>query len=281
MNINLLRFDLGENEGVAQRQSAQEARALDDLRCAERLDPDSGAAQAIVGLIHQYNWREDDALHSFARALSLRPNDPEVLGPAGFLHAVAGAAREAVVLGQRAVDVDPLGPLARHYMALIQLQTGDVERALIAYRSMVQLTPTRAIVHALLASLENLSGNHEAGVAQARIAERLLPDDLNLAHFSMVICAYGGLGCSDDAQRLFSDFQTLAQRRYVGAAPRAFACLGVGDRHGALAWLKRAASDPTPYAAYFSVLSLKGNWPNHPLLARPEFVRARRQLGRA
>jgi TolB-like protein/Flp pilus assembly protein TadD len=277
LNVSLLRFDTGVSDALTHRE-ALEAQARNDLDAALSIEPDLGLAHATRAYIHQCHGRFAEANQAFELAVSLRPQDPEVLSDAGFFKALYGASRDAVALGQRAIDLDPFAARAHHWLALIYLQTRQVDGAIAAYRLALGVAPTRVVLHANLSLLERARGNLDVAKAEAKIAGQLLTDDQNPAHLALAIHAYGRSNCAEDASHLFGRLRTQATRRRVAATVWVYACLGIGDLPGALNWLRVAVTERDPYAGNFSTYSAISNWQCDPVLDRHEFKLARRRL---
>jgi adenylate cyclase len=55
--------------------------------------------------------------------------------------------------------------------------------------------------------------------------------------------AYGVLGNKSDAQKILSDLNRMASRRYVSPMMMAEIHVGLGDKTEALAWLEKAHQD--------------------------------------
>jgi hypothetical protein len=116
------------------------------------------------------------------------------------------------------------------------------------------------------------------------LTEQVLDPSLPIAVTSLPAraYAYGRLGDSTNARRLFDEMRRLADRGHDwGAGGWAFAHLAIGDQAEALASLRRGverASRHEPDPGYFTLMNIKMNITNDPVLEQPEFVDARDRL---
>ena len=71
----------------------------------------------------------------------------------------------------------------------------------------------------------------------------------------------------------------VMEGRHVAAISWVDANLARGDEAEALRWLRIAAEDREPYAAFNRQLAIKRNTFGNPILDKPEFIALREQLG--
>ena len=111
------------------RSQLQEARI-----CAARaleLNPHSGAAQLILGLVAHQSARPAEALACFKQATVMNPNDPDSNTIQGFVLAVGGCDLEgARRLLQRGVELDPLSAISRGALGWLYWFQGSYSAAL-------------------------------------------------------------------------------------------------------------------------------------------------------
>ena len=97
--------------------------------------------------------------------------------------------------------------------------------------------------------------------------------------FAEIAYLYGRIDQRDEATRLFQTPERTSALRRIAAAAWVLLYLAIGDHQQALDWLKEAADNPQPYEGHFSLIYLKTNVWNDPILDRPEFVEVRSRLG--
>ena len=118
-------------------------------------------------------------------------------------------------------------------------------------------------------------GNNAGALDALQLAEQLLGNTRVLISLVDLTYGYGRLGRDEDAQRLFTEMESLAGEQDIGAGGRALVYLGIGDEERALEALREGAEkaankelDP----GFFSLMNLKANYANDPRLEQPEFV---------
>jgi tetratricopeptide (TPR) repeat protein len=94
--------------GIGQNAQQLFAQARMDAEHALRLEPDLAAAQLALGYNDYWSRYDfDGALKAFAAALTLRPNDPDVLDAQGLVQRRTGRCNAAIASFERAFAQDP------------------------------------------------------------------------------------------------------------------------------------------------------------------------------
>jgi TolB-like protein/Tfp pilus assembly protein PilF len=150
---------------------AQEAyaRAREAAGRALALAPqlaDAHVAQGILLQTADFNWRDAEA--EFRRALTLAPNDGEVKVRYAIQLAALGQVEPAIGLTQQALATEPLRADWYNWLALYLLGVNRLVEAQQALRRAIELEPTAATHHGLLAFVEVHRGNAQAALAAAR-----------------------------------------------------------------------------------------------------------------
>jgi TolB-like protein/cytochrome c-type biogenesis protein CcmH/NrfG len=88
-------------------------------QAALRLDPTSAAAISMQGMnaVFDFDWGE--AQRHLQHALSLEPNNEDVIVGFAYLTSMLGDQDAAIDLAQRAVSIDPLNPLAQYLLGIL------------------------------------------------------------------------------------------------------------------------------------------------------------------
>jgi cytochrome c-type biogenesis protein CcmH len=97
--------------------------------------------------------RAKDAADSFAKAMALGRNEPDVLrqyAHAAILAEEGRVTADAQVALQRVLAADPTDPIARFFLALAKAQNEDIEGALTDWLALERELPADAPLHALL-----------------------------------------------------------------------------------------------------------------------------------
>jgi len=157
--------------------------ALECLRQAELLAPDSDQIQEQIGwiLLRQRHWWE--AEQRFRRALDLESDSPQSL--VGLARALVRQNRdvEAVEQALAAVSLQHFLPLGHFQLGAILSKIGYYERAIQAFETGLSMQPGNLIAHRYLSRLFHRIGQpdqasiHEGILAesQARRGERTIP----------------------------------------------------------------------------------------------------------
>ncbi|MEP6716338.1 MAG: protein kinase [Terriglobia bacterium] len=115
------------------------------------LDPDLGDAHAALAWIlqfHDSDWA--GAEQSYRRALALSPGDGTVMSHAATLFRIVGRLDDAVAVGRRATQVDPLSPGNYHNWGVSLYYAGQYEDAKAAFQKALELFPEMEPPHAFL-----------------------------------------------------------------------------------------------------------------------------------
>ena len=234
---------------------------------ALELDPELGLAHAALSIVHRFDWRRREARLALERALALSPNDPQVLFDAIVLYTGIGEVALALELADRAARLSPAdGALA---LGIANWRAGRLDEAAEQFASSANARAEPIIV-------EMLRGNREAALAQLRRLEATMRTNLSPGTMAY---QYSLLGAPEDARRVAAAQEPWAEQYFVGPGDRALAALAAGDKAGALRWIERSASEPSPGPDWGAVRTIFENMFNDPVLNEPEFVALRNRLG--
>ncbi|HEY5623674.1 MAG TPA: hypothetical protein VIV14_07920 [Gammaproteobacteria bacterium] len=279
LNIAILNQDPGTPESYERRLADLEASARRDLDRALSIDPDLADAYAVLGRFHQFNWRGQAALEAFERAVELSPQSSDVLIDYAVFLAIIGRTAEAIELGKRARQLDPNSVQCHAWLAYIYYQAGDPNLGKKAWQKTAELAPTLGVAHVSLAWLELRRGDTAESLRHLRIAERLLLQELNPVWLGELAALYAQSGLADDAQRMLGRIHEKSKTDRVPAATWICAYAGLGDREKLRYWLTQAIEQPEHYVGYFTLMLLKVNNNEIPVLDEPEFAALRERLG--
>lgn len=139
-----------------------------------------------------------------------------------------------------------------------------------------------SLQHSWLALTEVALGSTEEARGELQLAEQLLGQNRAVISLLDVGYGYGRIGDGANARRLFDEISAVAERgQDIGASGRALIHLAVGQTDEALEWLERGAEKADRHeldAGYFSLMNIRMNYSDDPLLDRPEFVDVRNRL---
>src|SRR5262245_5388563 len=77
---------------------------------AVQLDPDDGSTHYALGEAYAFNWKWEQALAEFDRAVTLAPSDADLLLATAWVMPTLGESERAVSLAERALTLNPHYP---------------------------------------------------------------------------------------------------------------------------------------------------------------------------
>ena len=193
--------------------------AIAEARRAVAIAPDYGQAWAMLAmsLSVQYFWTgsadeslKREALDSARRALSLAPNDVDVIVRAGSVFNYLDQPREALRHLERALDRNPSMVMAHAIMGAVCLRLGRNDEAVAAYEAHERLAPGGFTLYAQLGGKARAyvqAGRLEQAVEVLERSLRLNPD------YSLTLVLQAGLcemlGRTEDAADAVRRLRTL------------------------------------------------------------------------
>jgi adenylate cyclase len=192
--------------------------------------PEALLARASVETNFDFNWNE--AAQTLSKALALAPADPNIVIAAGNLEIARGNMDRGIELYRKAVDLDPVNPQARAFLAFNLAATKRFAEAQAEYPRVVELNPAAPWAHAGLGLSYLLEGKFEEAVAATE------GEAGEWARLLIVACARWGQKKIPEADaalaKLTKDFPETAA--YQIAEVHAYR----GDKDKAFEWLERA-----------------------------------------
>jgi TolB-like protein/Tfp pilus assembly protein PilF len=252
-----------------------ERLANESAQRALRIDPETGLAHMALALAHQFSRRGTAALQEFEAALTLNPNDIDILDDFARLNVRIGRPDEAVRQMQRVQVLNP-----SHSIGWMLLLAGNLDESAAAFYDAFAIRAPNADSATNLALVEAIRGNAATARDYLKLGEAI-----GLAGAGELIQAgvmaqrayiYGRIGDAQDALKQFDELETFATRYRVGETRLALAYLGTGNRFQALEHLNAAAASPYD-DGWFGLVAL--NIYHDEILEEPEFVEVRRRLG--
>jgi len=165
------------------RALAQRALAGDDIRAAEAavvryaqarpIDPWADRAMVALAVKKGEPAAAQRALQRLDRADG---GEGDWAAQLTAIHRDAGRLDEAAQAAERALSFQPYNPQRRELTATVQLQRGNLERALHHLRAMPLLEPEQAIHHVRLAAVHHRLGQQGQAMEAAQAALKLDPD---------------------------------------------------------------------------------------------------------
>ncbi len=222
------------------------AGMTDARRAAERaleLDEGSAAAHAVLGRVRMsFDWDWSAAEASLGRALELEPHNAAVLLDASILALTIGDVDQALALNRRAIELDPLNPLAHQRLVRPAGLAGLPDEATAALDRALALAPEQAFAHFARGALLLLQSRPEEALGEMRKeprpAYRLF--GLALAHYDLGHLLEADATLAELIERFGAEaaYQIAEVYAYRGEAELAFEWLdrAYAQRDGGLAW---------------------------------------------
>src|SRR6476620_9113219 len=226
-------------EGGQKTFDAHLSSARDAVTRALSIEPNLPEALLARGSIEtnfDFNW--NGAAETLSKALALAPADPNIVIAAGNLEIARGNMDRAIELYRKAVDLDPVNPQARAFLAFNLAATKRFAEARAEFPRVVELNPAAPWAHAGLGLSYLLENKFEEAATAAQA------DAGDWARLLIVACARWGQKKIPEADaalaQLTKDFAETAA--YQIAEVHAYR----GDKDKAFEWLERARRQRDP-----------------------------------
>jgi class 3 adenylate cyclase/TolB-like protein len=215
------------------------ASARDAVARALAIEPDLPEGlfvRATIQTNFDFDWNA--AAQTVSKALALAPADPKIAIAAANLEIARGSVDRALELFRRAVDLDPVNPTARAFLAFNLAATKHFAEAHAEFPRVVELNPAAPWAHAGLGLSYLLENRFEEAAVEAQA------DAAEWARLLIVACARWSqkrVAESDGAlaELIANDSETAA---YQIAEVHAYR----GDKNRAFEWLERARRQRDP-----------------------------------
>ncbi len=209
-------------------QAAREA-VLKALQLDESLAP----AWALLSYIqYVYDWDWNTASNTIKTALILGPQDIHALGTASVLAKTLGQYEEAVELGKKVADTDPLNADTLTNLGMIYTEAGQLDLAVQTFEYILKLYPQIDRIAAEISVIRSTQGRGEEAL---RLAQTERVDAFQLQASAL---AYLALGREQEAaqtiETLIDTFHKVMAYQIAGI----FAFQGKPDE--AFTWLETA-----------------------------------------
>jgi tetratricopeptide (TPR) repeat protein len=219
------------DEGYRKAREAAE-RAL-------ALEPDLAEAHATLGFIQMmFDWDWSGAEASYKRALELAPGNALALSAAAMLARNQCRYDEAIALGFRGLEQDPLSATAHTRFAACLASAGRLEEAETILRKSLELAPGGLLTRTWLARILLEQGH--ADDALAMLAGE--PDEVYRLQNAAII--NNKIGHTAEATAALN---TMAEKYATDAAYQIAEVYGAfGQADAAFEWLERSYSQRDP-----------------------------------
>jgi class 3 adenylate cyclase/TolB-like protein/Flp pilus assembly protein TadD len=203
-----------------------------------------------------YEWDWPGAVERLARALALRPNDGLTHQLHSFYLTSRGEFDQAMVHAQRAVEVEPLVPIAQVSVARVYYYSGKYGEAVRSFRDVAGRFPRFPIGIAGL-GLAYLQNGQPAEAIQT--FERALAVDRLPRYLGGRGAALARSGRRQEAEQAAQELEALYREtshgteRYTSPLHLAMVYAALDDKRQALEWLRRGFDEHAPQMYFLKV----------------------------
>jgi serine/threonine protein kinase/tetratricopeptide (TPR) repeat protein len=218
------------------------ARSLAAVQKALQLDEHSSEAHRVLAFIHwQFDFRWQEAIREYERALELEPNSAVSTYWFGACCGVIGLFERSRALLDRAEQLDPLSLIVPSVQGWVRFFERRFDDALPYYRKVLRLDPDFHMAHWFMGETLVEMGRFDEGVASL---ERALDTSGRSSRLlGYVGYAYGRAGRTADASACLAELEEREQAGYVPPYFFALISLGQGQWETALDMLERALAE--------------------------------------
>jgi len=244
-------------------------RASEAVDQALRLDPELDTAHCALGFlkaVREYDWL--GAEREFERALELNPSGADTYDLYGRVCAGIAQYDRAIVLLERASELDPLAH--RIDIATTLLRAGRIDEATERAEAALELEPHER-TRATLGWAYFLKGRQDEGLAELERAVAMAP--AALMWLAQLGEAHALAGHTARAREILRTLEECSRELYVPPYYFAYVHTGLGDADRAMDYLERAVA-----ARAGPAYSIKGSFLLAPLRGHPRFRALLRQM---
>ena len=205
------------------RVAAEKALTLDDSLA------EAHSAAAYIKFSYDWEWSAAEA--EFRRAIALNPNNATAHQWYGQFLRLMGREEEAVLEGQKSLDLDPRSLIINTEAGLPYLYSGRYDGALQHFHKALELDSNFALARHDIGWVLEAQGKYPEAIAEF---ERAVQISDVAALWSSLGHAYGAAGRRQDALRVLQRLREIAKQHYVAPSYDAAVYLGLGDYDKAL-----------------------------------------------
>ena len=224
-------------EGVPPRTAFPQAKAA-LLKALELQEGLAVAHSSLASVIWEGERDSQAAEKEYQRAIALGPGETHPHRQYAEFLGQVGRFGESLAEIKRALELDPLSPVAQVVMGWLLYQARQYERAIEQLKKLILRDPAFAIAHEVLGLVYQQQERYDEAIAELRQAvslSRQAPFYLaSLGH----ACAASGR--TDEAKTILNQLLEESKRIYVSPFLIAFVYAGLDDREQVFPWLEEA-----------------------------------------
>jgi Flp pilus assembly protein TadD len=156
-----------------------------------------------------------------------------------------GRLDEALAMGKRAEEMDPLSPVIGATVGTTLYFARQYDQAIAQLRRVLDTDANFARAHLDLGWAYEQKGMFEEAIAEFQKGSSLSGGDPRTA--GALGHAYAVSGRKDRAQEVLAELKELSRRRYVAPFEIAVVYIGLGEKEQTFEWLEKAYQDHSPW----------------------------------
>jgi DNA-binding winged helix-turn-helix (wHTH) protein len=243
------------------------------LRALE-ISPSSAEARATLGHILLFcDWSWVEAEREIQTAIRLNPKCTSVYVTAAWFYACKGSRENSLRQMERALFIEPSSPVLQLCLARIFLHTGECQRAIDAFASLLESVPELSIARLHRAQAFVLNGQPSEALADLLALPVDRAEDLAF-RLPLLGRAYADCGEIKRAEDIYTSLLEASRTEYVTGVNLAMVAAGLGRLEEAFAHLERSLVDRDP-----ALLLLCGLRWFEPIAQRARFKALLRAIG--
>ena len=222
--------------GTPQTETIDKARgaALQALK----LDPNLPEAHTAMALILQnYDWNWNAAEAEFRRAIALNPSYATAHHWYAEHLSFRGRVDEALKESAEARRLDPLSLIIASDRGAIYYYARQYDQAIAEWQSVLELDPNFPRAHMIFFALVETHRDKEARALASRYTTWV-----PVWNYAIAAYVYGRTGETAKARAAFERLQPFIKDHSIDRRIFAIACIGIGDKTGALDYLQQAVA---------------------------------------
>ena len=208
------------------------------------MDPHSGKAHTLLGMIKlQFRCDPAEARKELDYALRLNPGDMNALDYHSYYLLEIGRSDEAITEKLRVLEHDPLSISTNSEVGMYFWRAKRTDEAIVQLRKTLELDPNYAATHMRLGIAYSQNKQYEEAALEMQKAIALDKNPMKVTHLGELYAVWGK---KREAQQTIAQLRGMSKQEYVAPNMIALVYARLGDKSGALSWLKKAKPDDDP-----------------------------------
>jgi serine/threonine-protein kinase len=227
-------------------------KAIAAAERALKLDGSLSEAHCSLGFAELlYRWDLSAAGHEFQEAIRLNPVYPTALDGYGFYLKAIERYDEAIEIGRKVLELDPLSAFAHVSLSYAYYFQRDFQRAIAECQKALELDRGSSFAHRTIGMSQLLLGRNAEAIGSLQQAVEF--SNGAFAFESALGFAYGVTGQRDHAAEILRRLRSQLGQRYVSAYDIAMIYLGMDDFDATFDWLGKAVQERSGFIAFLRV----------------------------